>query len=238
MTKINIVHLYPKEMNIYGDTGNLLILQKRLEWRGTEVVTHKVGIGQAMPDSVDIIVGGGGQDSGQTIIKNDLANRKKELSAMAKDGVCMLMICGMYQLFGHYFETFEEEKIPGISLFDLYTKASDTRLIGNITAETEFGRLVGYENHSGLTWLSSGQPSLGLVAKGQGNNGQDKTEGARLINVFGSYLHGPILAKNPKFADEIIARALMRKTGKNAELATLDDYLETEAAKIAIKSPR
>lgn len=238
MTKINIVHLYPKEMNIYGDTGNLLILQKRLEWRGTEVVTHKVGIGQAMPDSVDIIVGGGGQDSGQTIIKNDLANRKKELSAMARDGVCMLMICGMYQLFGHYFETFEGEKIVGISLLDLYTKASDTRLIGNITAETEFGRLVGYENHSGLTWLSSGQPSLGLAAKGQGNNGQDKTEGARLINVFGSYLHGPILAKNPKFADEIITRALMRKTGKNAELAPLDDYLETEAAKIAIKSPR
>lgn len=238
MTKINLVHLYPKEMNIYGDTGNRLILEKRLIWRGFEVTTQLVGIGEPIPGAVDIIIGGGGQDSGQLLIKEDLSKRKHELQAMASDGVCMLMICGMYQLFGHYFQTFEAEKIPGVGIFDLVTKASNLRLIGNITTDTEFGQLIGYENHSGLTMLEKGQEPLGQTQKGQGNNGQDGTEGARLINVFGSYLHGPILSKNPDFADEIIVRALVRKTGKTIELGPLDDSLAKEAAKLASKRPR
>lgn len=238
MSKINIVHLYPKEMNIYGDTGNRLILEKRLLWRGHEVDVRLVGPNEAIPVQADIIIGGGGQDSGQLLVKDDLARRSQELKSMASDGVCMLMICGMYQLFGHFFQTFEGDKIPGIGLFDLYTQASSTRLIGNITTETEFGKLVGYENHSGLTWLAAEQQSFGSAPKGRGNNGQDKTEGARLINVFGSYLHGPILAKNPKFADEILRLALARKTGKSSELAPLDDSLEVQAAKLAMRRPR
>lgn len=238
MTKLNIVHLYPKEMNIYGDTGNRRILEKRLTWRGFETAIHLVDINEPIPAGVDIIIGGGGQDSGQLLVKKDLASRKQELNDMADDGVCMLMICGMYQLFGHYFLTSEGDKISGIGLFDLVTKASDTRLIGNITTMTEFGQLIGYENHSGLTTLADGQQPLGTTQKEQGNNGQDGTEGARLINVFGSYLHGPILSKNPKFADEILVRALARKTGRTIELEPLDDSLESEAAKIAMKRPR
>lgn len=238
MTKINLVHLYPKEMNIYGDTGNRLILEKRLIWRGFGVTTHLVGAGEPMPKEVDIIIGGGGQDSGQLLIKEDLIKRKHELQAMANDGVCMLMICGMYQLFGHYFLTSEGDRIPGIGVFNLVTKASDTRLIGNVTTMTEFGQIIGYENHSGLTTLADGQQPLGTTQKGQGNNGQDGSEGAQLINVFGSYLHGPILSKNPKFADEILGRALSKKTGRTVDLEPLDDSLAEEAARLASKRPR
>lgn len=238
MTKINLVHLYPVEMNIYGDTGNRLILQQRLRWRGYDVETHQVRVGDKLPNQTDIIIGGGGQDSGQALITDDLAKRQAQLQAMSQDGVSMLMICGMYQLFGHYFLTRDGTKLPGIGIFDLVTKASDTRLIGNITVATDFGDIVGYENHSGLTWLGQGQRSLGKTLKGRGNNGQDGAEGARQINVFGSYLHGPILAKNPDFADEILKRALARRTGKMIELEPLDDHLELEAAKRAKKRPR
>lgn len=236
--KVHLVHLYPVEMNIYGDTGNRLVLEQRLRWRGYDVETHLVRAGDKLPNQTDIIIGGGGQDSGQSLIVGDLAKRQAQLQAMAKDGVSMLMICGMYQLFGHYFLTQDGAKLPGIGIFDLVTRASNTRLIGNITATTDFGAIVGYENHSGLTWLGPNQPALGKTLRAQGNNGQDGTEGARQINVFGSYLHGPILSKNPHFADAILGQALARQTGKTIELEPLDDHLEKEAAIRAQKRPR
>lgn len=236
--KIHLVHLYAAEMNIYGDTGNRLVLQQRLAWRGYEPVVHLVGVGEKLPTQADIIIGGGGQDSGQTVVVEDLAKKKAQLQAMADDGVGMLMICGMYQLFGHYFLTQNGEKLAGIGVFDLITKASDSRLIGNITTQTTFGELVGYENHSGLTQLGKGLTAFGQCPKGQGNNGQDQTEGAIQKNVFGSYLHGPILAKNPQLADELIKLAIEHRSGQKSELKALDDSLEVQAAVHAKSRPR
>lgn len=236
--KLKIVHIYPKEMNIYGDTGNRIVLQQRLKWRGFEVDAQLVGPGDKLPTDTDIIIGGGGQDSGQNLVIEDLAKRKNELNSMARDGVTMLMICGMYQLFGHYFLTQNKEKLPGISVLDLVTEAGPQRIIGNIIIDTDFGRLVGYENHSGLTKLGNGLRALGKAKKGQGNNGIDQTEGAIFQNVFGSYLHGPILSKNPHFADELLLRAITRRGGQKVSLSPLEDDFEQAAAKAAMSRPR
>ncbi|HCM51805.1 TPA: glutamine amidotransferase [Candidatus Saccharibacteria bacterium] len=236
--KVHIIHLYPKEMNIYGDTGNRLVLSQRLKWRGYEPIVHLVGLGDKLPAETDIILGGGGQDSGQALVIDDLAKRQAELNAMADDGVTMLMICGMYQLFGHYFLTQDGDKLPGISVFNLVTRGSNQRLIGNIVSETPFGQLVGYENHSGLTELAKGLAALGKCPKGQGNNGADQNEGATVQNVFGSYLHGPILSKNPHFADELITRTIERKSGQKVQLTPLSDELELAAANVAKSRPR
>ncbi len=149
MNKIHVVHLYPTEMNIYGDTGNRRVLEQRLRWRGFEPVIHLVGIGDKLPTETDFILGGGGQDSGQLVVVDDLAKKRKDLHAMADAGVTMLMICGMYQLFGHYFLTHKGKKLPGISIFNLATNASHTRLIGNITVNTEYARSLATKTTAG-----------------------------------------------------------------------------------------
>ncbi len=208
---LTIVMLYPAEMNIYGDHGNLEFLTRRAELYGFTVNTVAYEPGDRLPDNVDIILGGGGQDSGQTKITDDLVKLAPTLHKLAQDGVPMLVICGLYQLFGHYFLTTDGVKIPGIGLFDAHTTAGDERLIGNIMTEWEGYQLVGYENHSGLTHLNDGQAAFASVLKGAGNNGQDTTEGARIYNVFGSYLHGPLLPKNPKLADELLLLAAKRR---------------------------
>lgn len=235
--KIQIAHLYPSEMNIYGDTGNRLILQKRLEWRGIDVSTHLVHPGQPIPKTVDIIIGGGGQDKGQTIVEKDLQTKKTELLEMRDSGVVMLMICGMYQLFGHRFITAEDQTIQGIGVLDIETIAKSKRLIGNINVRSEWGLLVGYENHSGQTSLGPNSTPLGIVEKGWGNNDHDKEEGARSVNVFGSYLHGPILAKNHQFADALIDLALQRHDTSLADFPGLDDELTKLAHDIAARRP-
>ena len=235
---LNLVHIYPREMNIYGDSGNLKVLVRRLEQRNIKVKVSGVSAGQAMPKDADIIIGGGGQDSGQQVIEKDLKKKKAELKKMAEDGVAMLMVCGMYQLFGHYFSTKDGVKIPGIGIIDATTKASDRRMIGNLVVQSPFGRLVGFENHSGQTELAEDQLPLGKVIKGFGNNGSDGREGAVHKNVFGTYMHGPILPKNPKLADEIIRRALDRKFGKGTlALQPLDDWIAEKAADLAAKRP-
>ena len=153
---------------------------------------------------------------------------------MGADGVVMLMICGMYQLFGEVFITKGKQKIEGIGVLPMHTEASDQRMIGNIALDTEFGVVVGYENHSGKTWLHEGCTSFGRVKKGFGNNGSDKLEGARLNNIFASYLHGPILSKNPLLADGLLKLAL----GNNGtQLSALDDSLEQIAATKALQRP-
>jgi lipid II isoglutaminyl synthase (glutamine-hydrolysing) len=237
MKPIKIAHLYAKEMNIYGDNGNVLILQKRLQWRGIPVSIEEVGVGDALPKGTSIIFGGGGQDAGQSIIAQDLISRKPELQAMQSDGIVMLMICGMYQLFGHYFKTYDGQEIPGIGLLDAHTIAGDKRIIGNIVSRTEWGTIVGYENHSGKTYLGDSVAQLGVAKPNQGNNAEDGTEGAVYKNVFGSYLHGPMLAKSPEFADEILQRALDLH-GHTDELSPIDDTLALRAKKVAIKRPR
>lgn len=235
---INIAHLYPKEMNIYGDTGNVLVLAKRLEWRGIKYRVTDVNPGDKIPNDTDILISGGGQDQGQTIIEKDIHTKKTQLIALANDEVPMLLVCGTYQLFGHKFITSSKKTISGIGLLDIETVAGNERLIGNIVVATRFGEIVGYENHSGKTYLGSGVEPLGKVSKGAGNNGGDGTEGAVLNNVYGTYLHGPVLPKNPNFADELLAKAIERNTGTSANLQSLQDDIEDSAKGTAITRPR
>lgn len=235
--QLTIVHLYPKEMNIYGDTGNRLTLEKRASWRGVTVVTKLVGIGDGIPQDVDIIVGGGGQDAGQGKIQDDLQAKAEQLRSLADQGVVMLMICGMYQLFGRQFVTNQRETIKGIGILPLETVGGTKRMIGNTIYESQWGELVGYENHSGVTTLDSGAAPFATVKQGDGNNGNDGTEGCRVNNVFGSYSHGPLLVKNPELADELLRLALQRKYGET-ELVSLDDSREVAARETAISRPR
>lgn len=235
---IKIMSLYPKEMNIYGDYGNFLTLKKRLEWNGFEVKHISHEIGQKLDESADIILGGGGQDSGQNKIQDDLLKNSKKIHRMVENGTPMLMICGMYQLFGLYFKTNKNEHIDGIGVFDAWTEAGPERLIGNIITESEdFGELVGYENHSGLTYLNKNQGAFAKVLRGAGNNGVDQSEGARSFNAIGSYLHGPVLPKNPRLADEIIKIAVTKKYG-DYEFKKLDDQIAIKAHNIAATRPR
>jgi CobQ-like glutamine amidotransferase family enzyme len=235
---ITLAHLYPREMNIYGDTGNVRVLAKRLAWRGIDVDVVPVSVGDSIPAQADIVLGGGGQDAAQGEIGLDFVGKGATLRSMANDGVVMLAICGSYQLLGHEFVTSEGRRIPGIGVLDVTTVASAKRLIGNNSVDTDFaGCLVGYENHSGLTRLGSDAQPLGRSATGRGNNGHDHTEGAVRDNVFGTYLHGPVLAKSPVFADELLRRALARR-GLDSHLEPLDDSLAAEATRVALSRPR
>ncbi|MCC3293251.1 glutamine amidotransferase [Arthrobacter sp. zg-Y411] len=211
---IRILQLYPREMNIYGDWGNVLVLKQRLKWYGYSPVVEEYNAGDEFPSDVDIIVGGGGQDSGQVVIQQDLQQLAPTLRKLADDGLPMLVICGLYQLFGKFFKTHEGTLIPGIGILDLETHGGDVRLIGNVlSVSSEFGEIHGYENHSGQTFLGPGVEPLAEVRKGEGNNTKDSTEGARYKNVVASYLHGSLLPKNPAIADFLIEQAAVRKFG-------------------------
>lgn len=212
--QVHVLQLYPRDMNIYGDYGNALVLKRRLEWYGYEPVMHSYDPGDDMPEHADILIGGGGQDSGQDRIHHDLLQRADQLRQWAEDGIPMLMICGLYQLFGHYFETRSGTRIEGIGVLDVTTYGTGTRLIGNVVAESEeFGRIIGYENHSGQTYLGDRVRPLAQVTTGEGNNQQDSHEGARYHHVIGSYLHGSLLPKNPAVADFLISTAVQRRWG-------------------------
>ena len=237
MTGVRIVHLYAAEMNIYGDNGNVQVLRRRLEWRGIPVEVTRIGVGDPLPADTHVLVGGGGQDAGQAVITDDLATKGRDLRARADDGVPMLLICGMYQMAGHYFAPFDAPRLPGVGLLDLHTEAGPTRLIGNVVERSDFGDLVGYENHSGLTYLGPQARPLGQTALGQGNNGTDGTEGARRDNVVGTYLHGPVLAKSPTLADHLLTAAL-DAAGMSQQLEPLDDTLAVQAAQVARGRPR
>jgi CobQ-like glutamine amidotransferase family enzyme len=238
MNELVLVHLYPREMNIYGDTCNVLVLRRRLEWRGLPARVVPVSVGDPLPHDADILLGGGGQDAAQGEIGADFASRGAALRAMADDGVVMLTICGSYQMLGHEFVTQEGRRIAGVGVLDVVTRGQPVRLIGNNYVDTpDAGRLVGYENHSGLTTLGPDARPLGTTQSGRGNNGKDGTEGAVRDNVIGTYLHGPVLAKSPRFADELLRRAYARR-GDTVELAPLDDTLPELAARVAVGRPR
>jgi CobQ-like glutamine amidotransferase family enzyme len=225
-------------MNIYGDTGNVLVLRRRLEWRGLPVEVVPVSVGDPLPANADVLLGGGGQDAAQGEIGADFAGRAAQLRAMADDGVVMLAICGTYQMLGHEFVTQEGRRIAGTGVLDVTTQGQAVRLIGNNVVDTpDAGRLVGYENHSGLTTLGAGVQPLGTTQPGRGNNGRDGTEGAVRDNVFGTYLHGPVLAKSARFADELLRRAYARR-GDDVDLESIDDSLPELAARVAVARPR
>lgn len=240
MTKtITILQLYPHDMNIYGDWGNVLTLKRRLEWRGYTVEVIGYNPGDTLPDTIDIVVGGGGQDSGQAKIGDDLMTIGPKLKAWADEGVPMLVICGLYQQFGHFFKTKDGDIIKGIDILDIETHGSDVRMIGNIvTHSDEFGDIVGYENHSGQTTLGPAAQPLARVILGSGNNDHEGHEGARYKNVIGSYLHGSLLPKNPVIADFLIAEAIKRKFDDVlVSLDRADDYTDL-AREVAMKRPR
>lgn len=238
MKTIRILQLYPRDMNIYGDWGNTLVLKKRLEWHGYQPELLEYNPGDAFPEDVDIIVGGGGQDSGQSKIQDDLVTISPKLHALANDGVPMLMICGLYQLFGSKFITNTGDEIQGISILDITTTAGSDRLIGNIvTTSNEFGEIIGYENHSGKTTLGANAQPFGTVRSGAGNNGDDKTEGARYKNVIGTYMHGSLLPKNPQVADWLIEQAVANRYGTFTS-GTPNDTFAHKAREIALTRPR
>ena len=244
--RVKICHLYPDLMNLYGDRGNVLALWRRCLWHGLEVAVTPAFLGDE-PDfgSFDIVFLGGGQDREQKLICDDLVHRKGEsLRRAALDGVVILGICGGYQLLGRYYRTAAGEVIPGVGVLDLYTEAGPRRLIGNVVVKSPLGAtgdgdacartLVGFENHSGKTRLGPGARPLGRVVVGNGNNGEDGTEGAVHLNVVGTYLHGSLLPKNPWLADFLISRAMERR-GVSGRLLRLDDALEERAHQAAIR---
>lgn len=237
--KIRILHLYPRDMNIYGDMGNVLTVKKRLEWYGYEPEVLSYNPGDKFPADIDIIIGGGGQDSGQGKIQDDLVALGPKLRELARDGLPMLVICGLYQLFGNFFQTISGEIIKGIVVLNIETYGKQERLIGNIVVHSEqFGDIIGYENHSGQTFLFSGVEALGKVKLGAGNNLSDRLEGARVNNVIGSYMHGSLLPKNPQIADFLIEQAAIRRYGEFKPTGEIDDSLAKLARQRALKRPR
>lgn len=236
---ITIVNLYARDMNIYGDRGNILTIKKRLERYGYTSKVIEYNPGDQFPKDADIIIGGGGQDSGQNKIQNDLIKIGPKLKQLAEKGTPMLMICGLYQLFGKFFKTSTGEVIKGIGLLDIETYAKSERLIGNIvTHSDQFGDIVGYENHSGQTFLSKKVEPLGEVRMGAGNNMADNTEGTRYKNVIGTYLHGSLLPKNPAIADYLIKQAAINKYGTFEPITKIDDSLAQKAREVTMKRPR
>lgn len=238
VSEITILQLYPNDMNIYGDNGNLQVLVRRLEWYGYKPVVIAHNVGDSLPDSIDLVVGGGGQDSGQEKVHADLMGIKAQLTTWAESGIPMLMVCGLYQLFGHSFKTLDNALLEGIGIFDAKTYGTSERLIGNIVIQhPDFGDIVGYENHSGQTYLGEDTKPLGTVLKGAGNNMKDRQEGARFKNVIGTYLHGPVLAKNPLFADFFIKTAAIRRYDSFSS-DIIDDSFANLARSVAADRPR
>lgn len=231
--KLSIAHLYPKLLNIYGDFGNVLTLIKRCESRNIEVNLTNIEVGDEIDiTKYDLYFIGGGQDKQQIEVSKELKKRENELKQASLNNSVFLSICGGYQLFGKYYQPHEGERLEGINLLDAYTIAGHNRFIGNVTAETSFlepKTLVGFENHSGLTYLEEGTSPLARVVVGNGNNSQDQFEGARKNNVFGTYLHGSLLPKNPHLADYLLKLALDNKYKDNIILEKINDEIEYKA---------
>ena len=234
-TRFTIGWLYPTKMNIYGDRGNVIALERRASWRGLDTVITEIGIGELIPADIDVFFFGGGQDEQQVAVARDLQGDKGgAIKAAIEGGAAMLAVCGGYQLLGHEYRPHAAEALPGIGLFDLETVAGPERFIGNVVVESQWGDLVGFENHSGLTQLGGGQQPMGRVKVGRGNNGADGTEGAIYRNAIGCYLHGSLLPKNPAVTDWLIASAMQRRE-PHFTLAPLPDEIEDAARATAIE---
>lgn len=240
MPVLRICHLYPDLLNLYGDRGNIMVLAGRARRRGIEVTVRDVGLGDNIePDDADLFFIGGGEDRQQRIAVGDLVGRKRgPLEEAVAGGAVMLGVCGGYQLLGKYYRPAEGDDLPGLALIDLWTEHAGPkapRLIGNLVIDPEGGDppLIGFENHGGRTYLGPGVHPLGRVVAGFGNNGTDHTEGAVAGRVYGTYLHGPLLPKNPAFADRLIREALSRRFPE-AVLTPLPDVLEAQAREAMI----
>jgi CobQ-like glutamine amidotransferase family enzyme len=242
--ELRLLTLYPEQMNIYADRGNILFLRRRCEWRGIGFESVVAGPGDPIdPGAHDLIYVGGGQDRDQRIVAADMLTTKRDgLASAAADGAVVLAVCGGYQLLGHSYQL-GDERIAGLAIADLETVRSEgPRLIGNIAIEADLGAgpmtLAGFENHGGRTHLGPGATPLGRVLHGHGNNGEDGHEGVRQGNLIGTYMHGPLLPKNAALADRLIQLALARRSGSEPDLEPLDDALEDAAHESARAAAR
>jgi len=232
---LTLAYLYGDLMNLYGDRGNIIALQRRCAWRGIELHVTEIGVGDRVdPRSTDLFFFGGGQDREQETVSRDLAHGNgAAIRDAVEEGAALLAVCGGYQLLGRYFHTSDGTDIPGVGLFDAHTEAGPVRNVGNVVALSELTgddkTLVGFENHSGRTFLGSGCVPMATVLVGRGNNGADGFEGARYRSAIGTYLHGPLLPKNPWVADWLIRGALRRQLGADPDLPEIDDQAENRA---------
>lgn len=231
--KIKIGHLYPDLLNLYGDRGNIQCMKKRLEWRGIEAEVFEYNLGDRICfEDLDLVLLGGGSDREQQIVCRKLRDIQKNFKDYVEDGGTVIAVCGGYQLLGHYYDT-SEGRIEGLSLVDLYTEQGSPRLISNIVIESSryAHPVVGFENHGGRTYIGDNEP-FGRVLFGHGNvgreQGQEGYEGVQYKNVTGTYLHGPLLPKNPDVCDDLLRRAMKRRWGVEA-LEPLDDTQELDA---------
>jgi CobQ-like glutamine amidotransferase family enzyme len=233
--KIVVGHLYPDYLNIYADRGNIAVLARRAAWRGHELEVHTVSVGDPVePGAHDLLYVGGGQDREQALVAEDLVAKSDGVRAAVDGGAALLAVCGGYQLMGRSYRDFHGGDLPGIGLFPLETVAGETRMIGDVLLECELERgvvrtLAGFENHAGRTRLDAGAEALGRVVAGFGNDGDSGFEGCRVGRAVGTYLHGPLLPRNPWFADWVLAQALAHRLGEAPVLDPLGDELEQQA---------
>ena len=242
--KVAVGHLYPDYLNIYADRGNMAVLERRAAWRGIGFDYRTIGLGEAVqPGEYDLFYVGGGQDREQALIAPDLATKGPPLIEAVAEGTACLAVCGGYQLLGRFYRDRTGADLPGIGLFPHHTVAGERRMIGDVLLECELDRgdrrtLAGFENHAGRTHLDAGAEPLGRVVAGFGNNGEDGYEGCRVGGAVGTYLHGPLLPRNPWLADWLLAWALARRHGDRPELEPLPDDFESAAQRVSAERAR
>ncbi len=243
--RIRVGHLYPGYLNIYADRGNIAVLERRASWRGLELEVTPIEIGEALqPGGHDLLYVGGGQDREQALVAPDLAAKSAALAEAHAGGATVLAVCGGYQLLGRFYRDRHGAELPGAGLFPLHTVAGDRRMIGDVLLECELEpgerrTLAGFENHAGRTILDEGAEPLGRVVSGFGNDGLSGYEGCRLGRAIGTYLHGPLLPRNPWLADWLLAGAVAHRTGGEPPvLEPLDDTLEARAHAVSAARAR
>jgi CobQ-like glutamine amidotransferase family enzyme len=241
---VRICHLYPRLLSVAGDRGNLFAIMQRCAWRGIRCSVTEADVGE-VPDFAesDLILVHGGQDREMTAAARDLAEKAGPLREAIEGDAVVLAVCAGYQLLGRYYAPAEGPRIQGIDVLDAVTEAGPTRFIGHVAVDCDLGdgslgQLTGFENHSGRTHLGSGAEPLGRVLAGGGNNGEDGTEGARYREVYATYLHGPVLPKNPWLADHLISRALAHRYSDCGPLAPLTDQAEAQAHAASLRLAR
>ncbi len=241
---IRVGHLYPDYLNIYADRGNIAVLSRRAAWRGHELQVDSIGMAQRVePGAHDLYYVGGGQDREQALVAQDIAGKGEALQQAVEGGAAVLAVCGGYQLLGHFYRERSGAELPGAGVLPLHTVAGERRMIGDVLLECEFvpgerRTLAGFENHAGRTILEEGTAPLGRVVAGFGNDGSSGFEGCRAGRVVGTYLHGPLLPRNPWLADWLLAQAIAHRTGAPAVFEPLADALEDEAHRVAAARAR
>jgi CobQ-like glutamine amidotransferase family enzyme len=236
--KVHVAHLYPDYLNIYADRGNIAVLERRLAWRGHELEVTAVSMGDPLPPGADLFYVGGGQDREQALVAQDLHGRAEELREAVAGGIAGLAVCGGYQLLGRFYRDVAGSELPGVGILPLHTIAGERRMIGDVLLDCDGRALAGFENHAGRTILDPDAEPLGRVVGGFGNDGESGFEGCRVGRVVGTYLHGPLLPRNPWFADWVLEQALAHRTGEEVRLEPLEDELELAAQRVSADRAR